>query len=220
MIFNHNQIRDRATKISIAFLIIAWLALRAEDKSVIDWLHEYGFFRLLCLVAWGTTIYLAFLAYIFRRYFWLWMFSITMLILSPVFPLYLGGETYLLIAVLLIVSLFAFKVPLYLRERYVEKMLRRITNTRMRDAARDLLKEVKKWDESMIKIDAFEHDVSAMLPNRLFLALEPEGQNLIIHTHNNADRWIRFPVKRAEDLEKVKPLIRASYERAKQEKQT
>lgn len=215
MIFNHNQIRGRATKISVAFLVIAWLALRAEDKLVVDWLYEYGFFRLLRLVAWGTTIYLALLAFIFRRYFWLWMFSLTMLILSPVFPLYLGGETYLLVAVFLIVSLPAFKVSLYLRERYVEKILRRITDTRMRGVARDLLKEVKKWDENNIKIDAFERDVSAMLPNRLFLALEPEGQNFIIHTHNNADRWTRFPVKRVEDLEKVKPLIKASYERAK-----
>jgi len=215
MIFDHNQIRDRATKISIAFLIIAWLALRAEDKLVVDWLYGHGFFRLLRLVAWGTTIYLAFLAYILRRYFWLWMFSLTMLILSPISPLYLGGETYLLVAALLIVSLPVFKVSLYLRERYVEKMLRRITDTRMRDVARDLLKEIKKWDESNIKIDAFERDISAMLPNRLFLALEPEGQNFVIHTHNNEDNWTRFPIRQVEDLEEVKPFIRASYERAR-----
>ncbi len=75
----------------------------------------YGFFTLLRLVVFGTTVYLSWLAYKSERHTWIWIFGFIALVFNPLIPLYLGRDLWvvvdLLVAIFLIVSTFAFKLP-------------------------------------------------------------------------------------------------------------
>ena len=75
----------------------------------------YGFFTLLRLVIFGTTVYLSWLAYKSERHAWIWIFGFIALVFNPLIPLHLGRGLWvvvdLLVAVFLIVSIFAFKLP-------------------------------------------------------------------------------------------------------------
>jgi len=75
----------------------------------------YGFFTLLRLVVFGTTVFLSWLAYKSERHAWTWIFGFIALVFNPLIPLYLGRDLWvvidLLVAIFLIVSIFAFKLP-------------------------------------------------------------------------------------------------------------
>jgi len=75
----------------------------------------YGFFTLLRLVVFGTTAYLTWLAYRIEKQTWSWIFGFIALVFNPFIPLHLGRDLWvvvdLLVAVFLIISIFAFKLP-------------------------------------------------------------------------------------------------------------
>lgn len=93
-----------ASIISIIFLFLAFIE---------GW--PYGFFMLLRIVICGTTAYLAWLAYRYKKEFWKWAFGFIAILFNPFFPVHLGRELWLLIdlitAVFLIASLFSYKIP-------------------------------------------------------------------------------------------------------------
>jgi Family of unknown function (DUF6804) len=74
----------------------------------------YGFFNLLRLVLFGTTVYLSWLAYKINKQGWIWSFGFVALIFNPLVPIHLGRDLWvvvdLLVGVFLFVSLFTFKL--------------------------------------------------------------------------------------------------------------
>jgi len=99
----HSKNKNIATIISITFLIIAML----EGLP-------YGFFQLLRLIIFGLSAYLCWLSYVSKKGFWTWSFVFIGVLFNPIFPLYLGRDLWriidLLVAVFLIISIFAFKL--------------------------------------------------------------------------------------------------------------
>ncbi len=99
-----NKNKNIAIIISIILLFLAMIE---------GW--PYGFFTLLRLVVFGTTTYLSWLAYRSERQTWTWFFGFIALVFNPLIPLHLGRNLWvvvdLLVAVFLIISIFAFKLP-------------------------------------------------------------------------------------------------------------
>ncbi|MBL7086650.1 MAG: hypothetical protein ISS28_06095 [Candidatus Cloacimonetes bacterium] len=99
-----NKNKNIAIIISVIFLFLALL----EGLP-------YGFFTLLRLVVFGTTAYLTWLAYRSEKQAWIWIFGFLVLVFNPLIPLHLGRDLWvvvdLLVAVFLIISIFAFKLP-------------------------------------------------------------------------------------------------------------
>jgi len=75
----------------------------------------YGFFTLLRLVVFGTTVYLSWLGYKSEKYIWIWIFGFIALVFNPLTPLHLGRDLWviidLLVAFFLIFSIFTFRLP-------------------------------------------------------------------------------------------------------------
>lgn len=98
-----NKNKNIAIVISVALLFLAMIE---------GW--PYGFFTLLRLVVFGTTVYLSWLAYKSKRQSWIWIFGFIALVFNPLIPLHLGRDLWividLLVAVFLIISIFAFKL--------------------------------------------------------------------------------------------------------------
>lgn len=95
---------------NIAIVISVMLLFLAMIEGL-----PYGFFTLLRLVVFGTTVYLSWLAYKSERHAWIWLFGFIALVFNPLLPLYLCRDLWVvadfLVAVFLIVSIFAFKLP-------------------------------------------------------------------------------------------------------------
>lgn len=99
-----NKNKNIAIIISVILLFLAMIE---------GW--PYGFFTLLRLVVFGTTAYLSWLAYKSEKQAWTWVFGFIALVFNPLIPLHLGRDLWivvdLLVALFLIVSIFAFKLP-------------------------------------------------------------------------------------------------------------
>ena len=99
-----NKNKNIAVIISVILLFLA---------TIEGW--PYGFFTLLRLVVFGTTAYLSWLAYRSEKQAWTWIFGFIALVFNPLIPLHLGRDLWvvvdLLVAVFLIISIFAFKLP-------------------------------------------------------------------------------------------------------------
>ncbi len=99
----HTRNKNIAIVISIAFLFLAIIGG-----------GPYGFFTLLRLVVFGTTVYLSWLAYRSERQVLTWVFGFIALVFNPLIPLHLGRDLWrvvdLLVAVFLIISIFTFKL--------------------------------------------------------------------------------------------------------------
>ncbi|MDD2388996.1 MAG: hypothetical protein PHP23_04595 [Desulfobacterales bacterium] len=100
-----NKNKNVAIIISVVFLFLAMIE---------GW--PYGFFTLLRLVVFGTTVYLSWLAHRSERQVWTWTFGFISLVFNPLILLHLGRDLWmvvdLLAAVFLIISIFAFKLPM------------------------------------------------------------------------------------------------------------
>lgn len=99
-----NKNKNIAIIISAIFLFLAMIE---------GW--PYGFFTLLRLVVFGTSAYISWLAYKTEQQVWTWVFSFIALVFNPLIPLHLGRDLWmiidLLVAVFLIIFIFAFKLP-------------------------------------------------------------------------------------------------------------
>lgn len=99
-----NKNKNIAIVISVTLLFLAMIE---------GW--PYGFFTLLRLVVFGTTVYLSWLAYKSERQSWIWIFGFIALVFNPLIPLHLGRGLWkvidLLVGVFLFISIFAFKLP-------------------------------------------------------------------------------------------------------------
>jgi len=101
---------NKNTKKNIVLIISAVFLLSALLDG---W--AYGFFTLLRWVVFGSSAYLTWLAYNYEKGDWCWIFGFIALLFNPIIPVYLYRELWViidfLVAVFLIVSIFAFKLP-------------------------------------------------------------------------------------------------------------
>ena len=98
------------TKKNIVMIISAIFLLLALLE---EW--AYGFFTLLRWVVFGSSAYLTWLAHKYETGDWRWIFGFIALLFNPIIPVYLYRELWViidfLVAVFLLISIFAFKLP-------------------------------------------------------------------------------------------------------------
>ena len=206
----NNRIRIKLTRISVIFLLIAWGLLKPEFVEFADIAYSYHGFTLLNLLVFGTTAYLAILALILRRYFWLAFFGFIAIIINPVSPFYMDRLAYLLIAIFLAVSIHAFRVMDYFSERQMERILGIIVDPQVRKVVDAVLEEIKSWEH--INIKPLDNYILIGVDVNAFSSLEPEKDLFIIYTHNTFDEGRKsFPIKSIPDWEAIRPVVKSSY---------
>jgi len=101
---------NKNTKKNIVMIISAIFLLSALLEGC-----AYGFFTLLRWVVFGSSVYLTWLAHKYEVGDWRWIFGFVALLFNPIIPVYLYRELWViidfLVAVFLIISVFAFKLP-------------------------------------------------------------------------------------------------------------
>ena len=89
--------------ISVIFLILAVVGH-----------FQYGFYTLLRFIVCGTTVYLAWLAYSNQKQLWTCVFGFIAVLFNPFIPIHFSTDLWrvidLVVAVFLIVSIFAFRL--------------------------------------------------------------------------------------------------------------
>jgi len=95
--------KNFAILISVIFLILAAVGL-----------FQYGFYTLLRFIVFVTTTYLAWLAYSNQKQQWTWLFGFIAVLFNPFIPIHFSRDLWrvidLVVAVFLIVSIFAFRL--------------------------------------------------------------------------------------------------------------
>jgi hypothetical protein len=88
-----------------------------------------------------------------------------------------------------------------------------ITDPAARAQAAALLDEVRSWKPGHVTLDPIKYHISMKVNNSVFAYFGARRKYYMISTYDVDDEWKEFPIKGNEDLEGVKPLMKASMER-------
>ena len=94
----------------------------------------------------------------------------------------------------------------------LEDHLAYITDQNVRTEAQKLLDDIKTWKVGKVTLDAIRGAISIKVNNRVFAYFHPRRKHYVLSTYSPDEVWTDYPVKNAEDLEKVIPIARASLE--------
>jgi len=97
----------------------------------------------------------------------------------------------------------------------IDKRLDYITDSKVRETVKELLKEIQDWDKDNIVIEATKYDISIKVSGKVFSYLGPRRKHFIIYTYDSENKWTGFPIKQSEDLEEVRLLLKGNYEKFK-----
>jgi hypothetical protein len=96
---------------------------------------------------------------------------------------------------------------------HLDDHLNYITDTAVRAGVAALLQEIKNWRPGNISIDPIKYAVSMKVNGRVFAYLNPRRHHYLIATFDASDEWKDYPVKTEDDLNTVKPIVKAAMER-------
>ena len=88
-----------------------------------------------------------------------------------------------------------------------------ITDTKVRNQASALLDEVKNWKPENISTDPIKDAVSIKINGRVFAYFYPRRQHYLLATYNDQEEWKEYSIKDEDDLNNVKPIMKAAMER-------
>lgn len=90
--------------------------------------------------------------------------------------------------------------------------LKYITDAAARSLVSGLLDEVNGWAPGHVVLDAIKYAISMKVDGHVFAYLEPRRKYFIVSTYNSEDTWTAYAVHGADDLETVRPLMKAAME--------
>ncbi len=88
-----------------------------------------------------------------------------------------------------------------------------ITDLRIRALAQQVVAEIQEWDSQPIFPEATKYDISIKLSLRVLALIGPRRKHFMIYTSDAEGKWAGFSVNSEADLEIVKPLLRATFNR-------
>ena len=97
----------------------------------------------------------------------------------------------------------------------IEQRLNYITDSKVRKTVDEFLKEIEEWDKDKILIEPIKNAISIKVSGRVFMYLEPRRKHFLVSTYDNENKWTGFPIHQPEDLDEVKILLKANYEKFK-----
>lgn len=86
-----------------------------------------------------------------------------------------------------------------------------ITDTKIRELAQKLVVEIQGWDSQRILVEATKYDISMKLSGRVFAYIGPRRKHFMVYTNDTEGKWTGYSVNSESDLETVKPLLRANF---------
>lgn len=104
-------------------------------------------------------------------------------------------------------------LPEIVEVTHLDDHLNYITDTGVRAKVTALLDEIKTWKPGNISVDAVKNAISIKINGRVFAYLYPRRKHYILATFDTEDEWKEFAIKGDDDLDNVKPSMRAAMER-------
>ncbi|MFH1264383.1 MAG: hypothetical protein ABIK89_01560 [Planctomycetota bacterium] len=96
---------------------------------------------------------------------------------------------------------------------HLDDHLAYITDMTVRSKVSALLDEIKSWKPGNISLDPIKYAISMKVDGRVFAYFYPRRKHYLLATYNAAEEWTEYSIKEDDDLEKVKPIMRAAMER-------
>jgi hypothetical protein len=103
--------------------------------------------------------------------------------------------------------------PEIIEVKHLNDHLTYITDTLVKAKVTELLEEIKNWKPGNIFLDAIKYAISMKVNGHVFAYLHPRRQHYLISTYNSDNEWTDYPITNDEDLQNVKPIIKAAMER-------
>ena len=88
-----------------------------------------------------------------------------------------------------------------------------ITDAGVRDLAKRLVAELQGWDTQRVFVEPTKYDISIKLSGRVFAYMGPRRKHFMIYTNDVEGKWTGYSVNGESDIEAVKPLLRANFNR-------
>lgn len=88
-----------------------------------------------------------------------------------------------------------------------------ITDHQVRSNVSALMEEIKNWKAGSISLDPGKYAISMKVNGRVFAYFLPRRQHYLLRTYDAEEVWTEYPIKHADDLAKVKPIMQAAMER-------
>jgi hypothetical protein len=93
--------------------------------------------------------------------------------------------------------------------------LKYITDATLRSLASSLMDEVKEWIPGRVVVDAIKYAVSFKVDGHVFAYFEPRRKHFMVSTYNSEGTWAAYPIHGSDDLDVVRPLMKAAMETRK-----
>ena len=103
--------------------------------------------------------------------------------------------------------------PKVLEVTQIDDHLGYITELTVRSKVSALLEEIKNWKAGSISLVPIKFSFSMKVNGRVFAYLHPRRKHYLLATYNAEDEWTEYSIKDDDDLENVKPIMRAAMER-------
>jgi len=104
-------------------------------------------------------------------------------------------------------------VPERVQAYTIEERFAYITDEKIRKLAQSVVKELQEWDHDHILIEPTKHDISVKKSGRVLSYIGPRRKHFIIYTNDAEGKWTGYPIHNKSDLENMKLLLRANYEK-------
>jgi hypothetical protein len=102
--------------------------------------------------------------------------------------------------------------PEPVKSYHLDDKLNYITNADARNMLVALIQEVQGWDPARVLVECTKYDISLKVSGRVASYIGPRRKHFIVYTYDNEKKWTGFPIHQEEELESVRPLLKANVE--------
>ena len=94
----------------------------------------------------------------------------------------------------------------------IERSLSYISDNQVRDFAAAFLKEVKAWNDQLVRLDPISWGISLKVAGRVFAYLAPTRKAFTVSYYDESGTWTNYKVTNADSLEEAKRVAKQSFE--------
>lgn len=103
--------------------------------------------------------------------------------------------------------------PEVIETHTIDDRLGYITDNKASKSVKELINDISDWKKDRILIEPIKYAISLKVDGRVFAYICPRRKHFIIETHNEEGKWTGYPVKKEEDLEPVKALMKVNLDK-------
>jgi hypothetical protein len=88
-----------------------------------------------------------------------------------------------------------------------------VTETKVRTLLQDLVVELQSWDPKRVLVEPTKYDISVKAAGRVVAYLSPRRKHFMVYAYDAEGKWTGYGVNSETDLETVRPLLRANFDK-------